>query len=99
MASTSRITRNFQVTIPKEIREEMPYLREGDPVEFEVEGNRLILIPQKRISADQLYYWSPEWQQGIREAREDIKAGRVLGPYEEIEEALRSLKRSPDEGE
>lgn len=97
MSSFSRITRNFQVTIPRDIRKKMPYLKEGDPVEFRVEGDKLILILQKRIPADQLYYWSPGWQKGIREAREDIGEGRILGPYEDVDEALEALKQPGEE--
>lgn len=93
MALSSRITRNFQITIPKKIRKELPYLKEGDTVDFEIEHNKLFLIPQKKIPADQIYYWSAEWQKGIQEAKEDIKAGRILGPYENIKEALKVLKQ------
>lgn len=92
MSVTSRITRNFQITIPKEIRKKLPYLREGDPVTFQIEDNKLIIIPQKNIPSDQIYYWSKEWQEGIKEAKEDIKAGRTLGPYDDVEEALQVLK-------
>lgn len=92
MSFTSRITRNFQITIPKEIRNKLPFLKEGDPVEFLVDGKQLIVIPQKKIPADQAYYWSSEWQTGIKEAKEDIKSGRILGPYEDVEEGLRALK-------
>ncbi|MCD4785890.1 MAG: AbrB/MazE/SpoVT family DNA-binding domain-containing protein [Candidatus Eremiobacteraeota bacterium] len=92
MNTSSRITRNFQVTIPRDIRKKFPHLKEGDPVEFRVEENKIILILQKKIPADQLYYWSPGWQEGIREAREDIESGRILGPYEDVELALKELK-------
>ena len=34
----SRVTRNYQITIPSEIRKQLPHLKQGDPVEFKVEG-------------------------------------------------------------
>jgi len=37
-----KITRNFQVTIPKDVREQRP-VREGDLVMFLVEGERIII--------------------------------------------------------
>lgn len=92
MSLTSRITKNFRITIPKEIRKKMPHLKEGDPVEFQIKENQLIIIPQKRIPADQAYYWTHEWQKDIREAREDIKEGRVSGPFDDIEDALEALE-------
>lgn len=93
MAVSSRITRNFQITIPKEIRTKLPYLKTGDPIDFEIKDNALILIPQKKIPAEQAYYWSVEWQKGIKEAKEDIKVGRILGPYDDVEKALEDLKK------
>ena len=92
MSLTSRITRNFQITIPKEIRKQMPNLKEGDPVEFLIKENQLIVIPQKRVPADQAYYWTPEWQKDIQEAKEDIKKGKILGPFDDVEAALEALE-------
>ncbi|MBI2252743.1 MAG: AbrB/MazE/SpoVT family DNA-binding domain-containing protein [Armatimonadetes bacterium] len=97
MGFGSHITRNFQITIPKEIRKALPFLMEGDPVEFRVENDRLMIIPQKKIPADQAYYWTSKWQKGIKEARKDIKTGKVLGPYEDAEEGLKDLKKFPEE--
>jgi AbrB family looped-hinge helix DNA binding protein len=93
MSLTSHITRNFRITIPKEIRNKLPYLNEGDPVEFQIEGERLILIPYKKIPEEQSYYWSAKWQEGIKEAKDDIREGRILGPYDDVEEGLNALKQ------
>ena len=97
MLSSSRVTRNFQITIPKEIRKQMPFLKEGDPVDFYLEDNKLIVIPKKKVPADQMYYWSSEWQEGMREAKEDVKEGRVSGPYKDVKVALIALKQSVKE--
>ncbi len=43
-ATTSRIDSHGQVTIPKEIRQQLG-LHEGDSVEFTVEGSRTVLTP------------------------------------------------------
>lgn len=93
MSVNSRITRNFQITIPKEIRKILPFLKEGDPVEFKVEDNKIVVTPQKRINADQSYYWSSQWQKEIAEAKNDLKTGNSMGPYDDIEEALSDLKK------
>lgn len=39
----SKITRNFQVTLPKDVRE-LKNLREGDKVLFVIEGERIDLV-------------------------------------------------------
>lgn len=40
--------------------------------------------------ARQTYYWTPEWQEGEREADEDIKHGRIV-EFDDVEDATRWL--------
>lgn len=47
------------------------------------------------IGADQQWWWLEEWQEGEREAERDIKAGRVSGPFETVEELLAHLHQQP----
>jgi len=46
----------------------------------------------KRIDPEQAYFWTKEWQEGEREADEDIKAGRVSKAFDTAEEAVKALK-------
>ncbi len=85
-----RITRNFQVSIPKSIRDALR-LEEGDLIEVEEQDGRIIMAPKKLIDADQAWFWSPEWQAGEREAEEDIRAGRVSGPFRSVDELRKHL--------
>jgi AbrB family looped-hinge helix DNA binding protein len=48
MKESTTITTKGQVTIPKDIREELK-LKPGDKVIFEKEGNRVILKPAKTL--------------------------------------------------
>jgi AbrB family looped-hinge helix DNA binding protein len=86
----SKITRNFQISIPKEIRERFR-LREGDLVEMEERDGEIILVPKKLVDADQAWFWSREWQEGEREAEEDIREGRVSRPLRGIAELKKHL--------
>jgi len=43
----SKVTRNYQITIPCEIRE-MLDIKEGEYVEFEIEGDKVIIRSIKR---------------------------------------------------
>jgi AbrB family looped-hinge helix DNA binding protein len=86
----SKITRNHQVSIPKSIRERLG-LQEGDYVEVEERDGEIVMIPKKLIDADQAWFWTPDWQAGERRADEDIKAGRVSGPFKTIDELKKHL--------
>jgi len=80
-----RITRNYQVSIPKSVRDALG-LEEGDLVEVEERSGEIVMVPKKLIDAAQAWFWSTEWQRGEREVDEDIRAGRVIGPFKNIEE-------------
>jgi len=43
-ATTRRVTRNFQITLPRSFRQEQA-IEEGDMLEIFTEGNKLILRP------------------------------------------------------
>jgi antitoxin PrlF len=66
-----------QLTLPREVRE-AARLQEGDPVEVEMVADGVIQIRAKKlIDAAQAWFWTPEWQEGEREASADIEAGRM----------------------
>ena len=85
-----RITRNFQVSIPKEVREALR-LEEGDFIEVQERDGAIVMLPKKLIDADQAWFWTREWQTGEREAEEDIQASRVSGPFRSAAELKKRL--------
>lgn len=89
MGKTARVRPKGQLTIPPEIRR-AARLEEGDPVEFEITDEGILLRPQKVIDASQAWFWTPEWQAKEREADEDIAAGRSER-FESDEEFLAAL--------
>ena len=86
----STVRAKGQVTIPAAVRE-AARLEEGDPVEVEIVDGGILLRPMKVIDATQAWFWTPEWQEGERQADEDIAAGRV-DRYESDEEFLAALE-------
>ena len=78
------VKKRYTLTIPKSIREKLR-VKEGEYIEAEIKGHSLILTPVKVIKKDQEYFWTREWQEGEREADEDIKAGRLSRAYGEDE--------------
>lgn len=91
MGKSARLRGKGQLTIPPEIRR-AARLEEGDPVEFELTDDGILLRPKKLIDASQAWFWTPEWQAKEREADADIAAGR-RERFESDEEFLAALER------
>ena len=93
--SITKVTRNFQVTIPADVREKI-HLKVGTVVDFVVRKGKIFLMPKKLVNEDEAYFWAKEWQEGEKEADEDIKTGRISGPYataKDLQKALDKLKK------
>lgn len=41
---------------------------------------------------DQSWFWTKEWQDKIKEAKDDIANGRVEGPFKTVDELMASLR-------
>lgn len=89
---TVHVGSKHQVTLPKEIVKKAR-LAPGDPLEVTCVDDTIILRPQVHIPREQAYFWSKEWQAGEREADEDIKAGRVHGPFRNVKEMKLAFKK------
>ncbi len=90
--ASSVVRAKGQVTIPTEIRRALG-LKEGDPIEFEMTEDGILLKPQRLIDASQAWFWTAGWQAGEREASADITAGRVTR-YENAGEFLAALGKA-----
>jgi len=88
---TRKVTRHGQITLPSSVRERLG-IEEGDLVEIEVVDERAVLVPKKLVDKSQAYFWTRKWQEGEREADEDIKAGRVK-TFDSVEELISDLDR------
>jgi AbrB family looped-hinge helix DNA binding protein len=67
-----------QVVIPKRIHDRLG-LVPGDYLQVELKGDKVIMTPQAFVA------------KRLAEAREDIRKGRVHGPFESGAEAVRYL--------
>ena len=76
MPTYSKVTRHGQITLPAPVRKSLG-IEEGDLVEIEVIDEKAVLIPKRLVDKNQAYFWTKRWQEGEKEADEDIKAGRV----------------------
>jgi AbrB family looped-hinge helix DNA binding protein len=87
----SKVTRHGQITLPASVRKELG-IEEGDLVEIEVVDEKAVLIPKKLVDKSQAYFWTKRWQDGEKEADEDIKAGRVR-TFDSVEELIKDLEQ------
>ena len=94
MPAYSKVTRHGQITLPASVRKRLG-IEEGDLVEIEVEDERAVLMPKKLVDKNQAYFWTKTWQEGEREADEDIKAGRVK-TFASVDELIKDLDRKYD---
>jgi len=88
-----KVKKNYQITIPQALRRLMR-LAEGDYLEMDVQEGTLVIRPVKMVHPDQEYFFTKEWQQKEDEADRDVAEGRVAGPFEDNDEALKALKTS-----
>jgi len=70
-----------QVAIPKRIHDQLG-LEPGDYLEVELEGDRVILTPKALI------------EKRIAEGIEDIRKGRIRGPFRSASALVRSLRKA-----
>jgi AbrB family looped-hinge helix DNA binding protein len=90
--STTKMTRNGQVTLPAAIRREAN-VEEGDILTVHLEADRIVLIPKKLIDKSQAYFWTEDWQEAEREAERDLAEGRVEA-YETVDELVAGLEKN-----
>jgi AbrB family looped-hinge helix DNA binding protein len=88
----SKLGQRRQVVIPKEICDELG-LHEGDFVEVTSTEGQVIIKPKKLVDANDVL--TPTQRASIdkrlAEGLEDIKEGRVYGPFDSVDTMLRSL--------
>ena len=76
-----KVKGKFQVTLPAALRERAG-VAVGDLLEVKIERGRITLIPKTLID------------RRIEESLEDVKKGRVYGPFDSAEAMVKSLHRS-----
>jgi len=80
----TKVGPKFQVTIPKIAREAIG-IDIGDIIETAVQGNKIVLSPKIIVGRH------PEIDKRLREALEDVKAGRVSKTFTSVKELMADL--------
>ena len=79
-----------QITIPTNTMKRLG-LMAGAELDVVEHKKAIILVPRAGISNDQRWYHTKTWQKMMHEAFEDLKRGRVAGPFDGVEELLKEL--------
>jgi AbrB family looped-hinge helix DNA binding protein len=92
-----QIRNNGQITLPTSIRRKSN-LKAGDLLFVTIEEDGSIrLVPQVAIDRSQAYFWTRRWQEGERQAEEDIQAGKVH-EFNNVDEAIDFLDKRDKKG-
>ncbi len=75
MSELVQVRKKAQITLPQSVRRKLG-IEEGDFLDFEDRSGEIVLKVKKLIDKDQAWFWTKRWQEGEREAEEDIRAGR-----------------------
>ena len=89
--ATTKVTRNFQVTIPAEIRKALS-IQIGTLVDFVVEKGTLVMRPKKLVDEDQAWFWTKEWQKSEKEVEKAVRKGEVL-KFDDVEQMRKHFEK------
>src|SRR4030043_474689 len=76
MSELVKVRKKAQLTLPLSVRRKLG-IEEGDYVDVNVRDGEIVLRVKKLVDKEQAWFWTKRWQEGEKEADEDIKAGRV----------------------
>ncbi len=92
MVELVQVRKKAQLTLPLSVRRKLG-IEEGDFMDIEVRGSEVVMKVKRLVDKDQAWFWTKRWQEGEREAEEDIKAGRV-SEFPDADSAIASLDRA-----
>ena len=89
MEQLVKVSRGGQVTLPAALRQ-AANIEIGDYLEVSLVDDHLVLSPKQLIDKSQTYFWSASWQEGEREADDDLRTGRVKS-FETVDDLFAEL--------
>lgn len=90
-----RVKKKAQITLPSGIRRALG-IEEGDYLEAEVQGNTVVLTPKTVITKLPPVTLSDRGEQMLREALEDVEAGKVK-EHDTVESLIEELRHEADQ--
>ncbi len=80
-----KVKEKYQVTLPASVRQKAGVVV-GDLLEAQVQGKRITLVPKVVVDREFI-------ERRLSEGLEDIKKGRIYGPFASAKDMIRSLHR------
>ena len=96
MSELIQVRRKAQVTLPQSVRQALN-IEEGDFLDAVVKDGEIVLRVKKLVDKEQAWFWTRRWQEGEREAEEDIRAGRTHS-FDSAREAIAFLHKRVKKG-
>lgn len=86
--ATAKVSQNYQVVIPKEIRERISF-KKGQLWDFKVSKGKIVLTPVRVVPVAEAWYWSKEWRQKVQKSRRDLRRGKAKA-HKSVDELRKS---------
>ena len=96
MSELIQVRKMAQVTLPQSVRRSLN-IEEGDFLDVRVQDGEVVLRVKKLVDKEQAWFWTRRWQEGEREAEEDIRAGRVHS-FDSAEQGIGYLHKRAKKG-
>jgi len=91
MSELIKLRKKAQLTLPLSVRRKLG-IEEGDFVDVQVRDKEIILKVKKLVDKEQAWFWTKRWQEGEKEAEEDIRDGRVY-EFPDADTAIAALHK------
>jgi len=95
MSELIQVRKKAQLTLPLSVRQKLG-VEEGDYMDVQVRDGEIVLKVKRLVDKDQAWFWTERWQQGEKEAEEDIKAGRIYR-FPDADSAIAALHKEVKE--
>lgn len=91
MSELIQVRKKAQVTLPQSVRQALN-IEVGDFLDVLVRDGEIVLRVKRLVDKEQAWFWTKRWQEGEREAEEDIRAGRIHS-FDSAKEAVAFLHK------
>ncbi len=86
-----QVREKAQITLPQKIRKALD-IKEGDYIKVEIEGNKIVLVPQVLIEKAQAVTLPQKGDLMLKQVLQEVKEGKVK-EFQDVEELINNLHK------